>query len=534
MAEKGSKNTTIIANIEAIARATQRLASDSKEAAAQARLLAKEYEQGIGDASVSKVFEGYGTAIDKVKANIDNYKSSIEKLKAERETLNDIEGENAKKYNTLTNKIATYTNALKRERETLASLTEEQKKYSKEAIAAAEAEKQAAEAKERTAAKLETLKKRQQTLSKAIRTAKIVVSALIVAYKKMTTAAVEQGTELYSLSKRYGATVEEIQIMNRALKIATGQNDLFTNSLSVLAKGMSDIAGNRGQKYTAALRAIGTSYKALSEKSKAEQFTTIVQGLQGIENESIRAAHAQTLLGESGQYIVGALSSGKYSLEEYVKQAEKYSVITTKNAEDLTFLGFQMDAIKSQQNVLTAQLVINAQPTILGVMNLLNKLIPVLNVLTKHSWLLFAVILALITLKLTTAVMGWYVAMKTAGVVAAATATKMFILKTVMGGLIGLAIAGISAFAIWGATTKNLESNLSGMTEAADDINAMSGDYNSRTTQVYNSSRESTLNFNANFYAHGDTVISEEAAETTAQLAVDEVNRYLGALIKGN
>ena len=208
MAEKGSKNTTIIANIEAIARATQRLASDSKEAAAQARLLAKEYEQGIGDASVSKVFEGYGTAIDKVKANIDNYKSSIEKLKAERETLNDIEGENAKKYNTLTNKIATYTNALKRERETLASLTEEQKKYSKEAIAAAEAEKQAAEAKERTAAKLETLKKRQQTLSKAIRTAKIVVSALIVAYKKMTTAAVEQGTELYSLSKRYGATVE--------------------------------------------------------------------------------------------------------------------------------------------------------------------------------------------------------------------------------------------------------------------------------------------------------------------------------------
>lgn len=527
-----SKNTTIVANIKAISDETKKLAVDAKSAAAEAKLLARELNAGISGATVTKVREAYGSAIESVSASIKKYEESIKKFKADRDALQHPEGEDLKAYNQLTNKIAAYQTKLVQARDQLVALTEEQKKYSESVYKTAEALEEEAKQQEKVARTNERLTKISQGANKAAKILTGVLTALLAVYMKNVRSAIELNTELYSLSKRYNTNVEEIQRYNIALKLATGQSDLFTQSLSVLAKGMSDIAGNRGQKYTAALRAVGTSYQELSELSRSEQFQTIVNGLMEIENESIRAAHAQTLLGESGQYIVGALQNNTMSLQDYLKEAEKYSVVTKENAAKLAQLGFQMDYIKSEINVQTAQLTINAMPAIEKALNLLNAAIKVMSALAKHSWLLWTAISAILILKVVSVVSGWIVAIRTASAAMKAATITAVTFKAALLGVVAILGAVVVGIAATGAKAKQSTEEINKMGDAIDNLNDMNGDYDANIEQVRSYTSEKTAYVYVDIAGHGDNPIGDANASTVAALTTEQVQKALGDLIR--
>ena len=531
MAEKISDN------ISEIAKAIKALKSDAAEASRATKSLNEDLKLDPTNVELAR------QRFDALNNELQAYKVYQQSLIQQEQMLRAAQSEGTSKllqldkssreYQSLEKKLQRYNSELVKT-EKAADRTATQVKRLQAAINGINVKKAADEA-AASAKKIQTYENAMTGLEKAGRRLQIVISVLAVAFGKMVNSSVELGTELYSLSKRYNATAEEIQTMNRALQLATGQSDLFTNSLSVLAKGMSDIAGNRGQKYTAALRAIGTSFNELSNMSRTEQFRTIIEGLQGIENESIRAAHAQTLLGESGQYIVGALQNGNYTLEEYMAQADKFGKITTENAQQLAHLGFQLEASRSQMQVAAATATINFAPALLNLYNLGNKyLLPLVTGLTQGSWALWLAGTALIGLKIVPAVIKWILAWRAAKIAQdnytrAAIASKIAAL-----GLIG--VIGAVAFGL-GNTALNAKSAENALGDFASTANDIYGGYadslGASVEQSYASRNESTVNFNVDIYGHGDTAISDEAAQKTAILTVEQMNRKLGILTKG-
>ncbi len=524
-------NTEIVANIKKINKEVSNLADNSKRAASDAQLLSQAFKMGVGGHTTTEVFESYETAIQKTQKSIDQYNDSIRKLKEEQDKLNKDSKDYADAYTKFDKAITNSQNAVRRLQNQLIELQIAQKDYTEEAIKEAEATKKAEEEAKKLARNKEILKLRNESLNKVLRTSIAVVTALVATYKKWITSSVQQAQELYGLSKRYGATVEEIQDMNRALQLATGQSDLFTQSLSVLAQGMSDIAGNRGQKYTAALREVGTSYKELSALSKSEQFSTIVEGLLAIENESERAAHAQTLLGESGQYIVGAFANGKYSLDEYIKSAQEYGKITTESAEKLTFLGFKIDAVKSKINEQIAQIVVDAEPVIMSVLNVLKSFIPLISTLSKNSWILWAAISAIIALKLASTIIAWRIKFAELSVSIGTATAKAAIFNVVVGGL-ATAVIGIGAImASTALSAKNMRDSIADSVDTANRLGEQSGEFNANVNTYANSNTEHRLVVDMNVRSEGNTPISDETAEKIAQITTEKVNRELGMIV---
>lgn len=532
MAMAGSdKNTTIRANIDEIQRATYRLASSSKEAAAEARRLAQEYQHGLNGVTNTQAVEQYEIAIKAVQKNIDNYEQSIQKLTAEREALNDIDGKDSKIYDVLTKRITSYTNALARERDTLIALAKEKEQYTDASISAAKAEEEERKQAEKSEQTNKKLTIAQSGLNKAWKIGVGILTALIVAYKRMISASIEEGQELYSLSKRYNTNVVELQKRNKGLYLATQQNDLFTNSLSVLAKGMADIAGNGGQKYATSLRAIGLTYQQLNQLSREDQFDAIVNGLMALTNESERAAHAQTLLGESGQYIVGALADGTLTLQDYLVEAEKYSYLTEEIANKLAELAPELDEFNSKIKLTEAELTIEAAPIIEQVLGILTYgVMPILKGLTQNSYLLYVAIGTLLTLKVTSTILGWVAAIRTADAsMKAATITAVTLKATLLG--LGIALGtAVLTMGITGMQAKQMREEMEKTAAEAEKLSQQSGTFVTGVENTTTSKTERTVRFELDVNSHGDTPIARENAREVAQLTAEELQKRWGRL----
>ncbi len=396
--------------------------------------------------------------------------------------------------------------------------------------------KKAADEAEQATKKWQNLEKRADSLQKAAKRLQVGLLLLVGVFVKLTKEAISQSTELYTLSQRYKTSVENIQLYNRALQLATGETDLFTESLKTMSKGLSTIPVGRGVAYNNALKQIGVSYKELADKDPAEQFRIIIESLQEMDNQNLASSAALTLLGESGQTIIGALQSGNEELSYYLEQAQMFAPITTQNAEVLTRMSFQLEAVKSQMQVAAAQIAINLVPMIIQLANILNNtLIPLLTGLSKMGWALYFVVFAILALKVVSTIMKWVIAIKTAE-----AATRSWTIATIAAKAAALGIIGIIggvAFGL-GKTTQNAKEAQNALNDFATSANDLYGGYASSlgasVEQVYASSNEKTVNITVDIYGEGDMAVSDAAASTIAQLTADEVNRNLGNLIKGN
>ena len=197
--------------------------------------------------------------------------------------------------------------------------------------------------------------------------------------KDVVTQASETGLQLSSLAKRYNTTAEDIQTWDRALQLATGQSELFTQSLGVMVKGMAQIAAGRGVAFQKALKNIGVAYKDIKDLSASEQFEVIVEGLKGVENYSTRAAAAQQLFGESGQYIASVLNDGGAALEGFRERAEEFGIIANTDAEALAQMNILLEQAKSQFTVAKAELAVALIPAVEALTDLIRYgLVPVI------------------------------------------------------------------------------------------------------------------------------------------------------------
>lgn len=380
-----------------------------------------------------------------------------------------------------------------------------------------------------------------------------IVTKLYAQVKKFAIEAIDAGTDLYSLSSRFNTSVEDIQIWNRTLQVATGQSDVFTNSLKKIVQGMSQISSGRGVAYKTALKEIGIAYADIAKLDTAAQFEAIAQGLANVENRSLRTAYAEQLLGESGQYLVNSLENGIEGLEEFRTEAGKFGVLTTEEAQKLTELGIRIEQIKSQLQLVGADLVEALEPAIESIASFLRAVvIPIIKSLSTvlrplggfGSALLIIITSALKFLPQIISYIKMYtiqqhlaaIATKATGEAAVTAGTAM---KAAFG-WIGIIIGVIGALG-------SLISSLSSAKEEADDLNdsldetmtkaqgvvgGSASGYTTTSEQIATKSTQYETTINVTIRGEGDTKLSDEQMVATAQLTAAEVNKSLGELVK--
>ncbi len=119
----------------------------------------------------------------------------------------------------------------------------------------------------------------------------------------------------YILSQN-GASIDS---MKAGMKTLTSQFDMLT-------KG--------GTKATEAFGELGLRQEDLAGLSQEEIFEKTVVALQGMEDETKRAALANQLLGRAGQELAPMLNSGAGSVEELKKQAKDLGLVISDDAID--------------------------------------------------------------------------------------------------------------------------------------------------------------------------------------------------------
>lgn len=377
----------------------------------------------------------------------------------------------------------------------------------------------------------------------------ITILALVAVFTRLTNSILEQGQELYSLSQRYNTTVENIQTWNRALQIATGESDLFTQSLQVMVQGMAQVASGRGVAYQTALRQIGIAYSDIAGLDTTEQFQMIVEGLSQVTNASDRAALAQTLLGQSGQYIASILTEDADALDEYLEQASQFGIVSQENAEALNELNLQLEAAKSQLQVAFGEVIVALTPLLQTFADILtNYIAPALESvadwfdnLGKNGQIAVTVLLVIIVLlpKIISLVKGISVAITafSAAAKTGATAITALNIATSRWQIILLAIAAviigiISLFSIFSKSARDATNELTSLVNSANSLTGAGTDFTATTENNSVQMQERTVTMNVDIHGEGDTAISDEAAATVAQLTVEQLNKSLGDLIK--
>lgn len=366
--------------------------------------------------------------------------------------------------------------------------------------------------------------------------------------KNVVTEAADTGIALSATAKRYNTSAEDVQEWNRALELATGQSELFTQSLSVLVKGMAQIAAGRGVAFTKALKNIGIAYKDIKDLSATEQFERIVEGLANVENYSQRAAAAQQLFGESGQYITSVLEQGDGVLDGYIEKAKSFGIISNSNVEALAEMEIRLRQANAQFDEAKAQLAIALAPALEIITDIVrNFLAPAIRTLSSGFQKLGKVgqtvilIVGAGLILLPKVISGLaLVRISLLSVQAGATkaAVAVNLLKTslisigVAGAVIGV-VAGIAA-AFGSVSEKADEANesIKDFVEVGKELGAVGGNIQANTEATATSMTTKTVDISVEITGKGDTEISDDAAVTVAQLTADEVQKAWGELVK--
>ena len=367
--------------------------------------------------------------------------------------------------------------------------------------------------------------------------------------KQTVIEASETGVQLSSMAKRYNTTAEDIQTWDRALQLATGQSELFTQSLSVMVKGMAQIAAGRGVAFKKALKNIGVAYNDIKDLSATGQFEAIIEGLSQVENYSTRAAAAQQLFGESGQYIASVLEDGGAALDGYKEKAESFGIIANSDAEALAQMNIMIEQARSKMTEAKAVLAAALLPALEILVTIIeNYVAPAIKTLSKGFEALgkvgqgFILVLGIVIITLPKFIrMLAYSRIAFMSFQAGARGATVAVtgLNAALGA-VGIILMAISAAIVLVTSlmqkateeTNKATDALQNYSDVAEQMGLISRDAQINAEETSTSMTTRTVDISVEITGKGDTAISDAAAVTVAQLTAEQINRQLGELVK--
>lgn len=145
--------------------------------------------------------------------------------------------------------------------------------------------------------------------------------------------AAEATDRIDKMSQKLGMTREGFQEWDFILSQNGASIDSLGAGMKTLTNQVDELAKG-GKVATEAFTELGLSYDDLAGLSRQEIFEKTIVALQGIEDETKRAALANDLLGRSGQELAPLLNAGSDSIEKMKQQARDLGLIINDEAID--------------------------------------------------------------------------------------------------------------------------------------------------------------------------------------------------------
>ena len=177
----------------------------------------------------------------------------------------------------------------------------------------------------------------------------------------IATKAAESTDRIDKMSAKLGLSISGFQEWDYIL----GQNGISIDSMQGGLKtltNMYDDLGKGSKGATESFGRLGLSMDNLKGKTQEEVFAIVVEKLQGVTNESERAAIANDLLGRSGSELAPLLNAGAEATENLRQRAYDLGLVMGDDAVQAgVVFGDTMDDLKKSFGVVVAQVGVEQQ-----------------------------------------------------------------------------------------------------------------------------------------------------------------------------
>lgn len=215
--------------------------------------------------------------------------------------------------------------------------------------------------------------------------AALVAGAAIVAF---TAKAVgdfsEMGSAVQDMADRTGLATESISGLRVAAQLSGTSIDSVEGAVKKMTlQNLNAATASDGLKK--ALSGVGVSINDLKNLSPDKQFSAYADAIAHTENVQDRARLATEAFGKAGSDLLPMLANGKFSLEEFNKQAKDLGLlITPEMADNASKLGDAFDMMGMAMQGLSIQIGAALGPALLTLFENLKPLLPILQSLISN------------------------------------------------------------------------------------------------------------------------------------------------------
>lgn len=377
---------------------------------------------------------------------------------------------------------------------------------------------------------------------------------LVAALGATITAFVAVGDELDDVSTKFSITAEHLQRQRFLYSRATDDAKNYDKALSKLNSVMSSIARGRGTAYIETLERLGVSTTTASgaTKSAAEVYEEIISSLSSVADETERASLASIIFGETGLSVALVAGLTKDEIAQYNRELEKAGIVSNEAAAQAGAVADMIDDCKQQIAAAGAELTVALLPVVLQFIEIAQATI--IPILTKVSgwfanmspeerkfvfFLLTLVILLPKIISIISAIVGVIKAITIAsygavGGIGAVSAASMPLLPIILA-VSAAVLVLVLLFAMLAGKSKDVTGELNKQqrqfSAMQNQYNSMAADMGGTVALTSSNTNTQTINHDVNINAHGDTPISQEAAEMVADDLADRINASLGGKI---
>lgn len=137
--------------------------------------------------------------------------------------------------------------------------------------------------------------------------------------------------EIAKTSRRIGIATEELSALHFAFE-QTGTEMAATNKgLQMFMRNISDAAFGTGEA-SDALELLELNARDMYRKDVSEQLKMVADGMQGIENATVRTSIATDLFGGRNRTMINLLMDGREEMEKLTAQAERLGIVVDSKA----------------------------------------------------------------------------------------------------------------------------------------------------------------------------------------------------------
>jgi phage-related minor tail protein len=381
-----------------------------------------------------------------------------------------------------------------------------------------------------------------------------VATAILATLTAAATAFIMVGDELNDTSKKFSISAEQLQIQRNLYGKVTDDAKNYDKALSSMNSIMTSIAKGKGAAYLTTLEKLGVSTTDASGKTKsaAAIYGEVVGALGRVADETERASLASILFGENGLNVANVAALTREEMAAYNAELAAHGIVSSEAAAKAGEIADKIDDCKQQLAAASAELMVALLPVILQLIEIAQTtIIPILTTIAgwfagmspEQQKLVFFLLMLLIIMPKVIAVISAIVAVIKAITIASYSSAGGLGAVSVAGAPLWAIILAISAavlaliilFAMLAGKSKDVTGELNKQASAFGKMNdkysGMAADMGGTVAVTSANTNTQTVNYDVNINAHGDTPLSQEAAELVADNLADRINAELGGKI---